>query len=69
MTAMNAFGLLFNARRTAFLHFESAWSVTLQVLMTTTSGVSSMLTRAYPDAAKSLAMVEVSLKFNLHPKV
>jgi hypothetical protein len=37
--------------------------------MTTTSGVSSMLTRAYPDAAKSLAMVEVSLKFNLHPKV
>ena len=64
-----AMGLDLSDRRTKLRHFASALSVTLHVFITTTSGISSMFTRANPPSNSCLATVEVSLKLSLQPSV
>ena len=54
---------------TMFLHLESALSVTLHVLITTTSGFSSIETLAKPFSESCRATVDVSLKLSLQPNV
>ena len=47
----------------------SALSVTEHVFITYISAFSSNSTRSKPSLVKVLAIVDVSEKFNLHPKV
>ena len=66
---MKASGLMPRKRRTCRRHSRSAFSVTLQVFSTNTSGRSSTRTRAQPASSSDRARVLVSAKFSLQPRV
>ena len=65
----NASLFFFKAFLTIDLKRLSALSVTEQVLITYTSAFSLKSTRLKPSLTKLRAIVDVSEKFSLHPKV